>query len=145
MQTNHRGFVISSFQLNDRGFRISFASWMLYLPLMAIMMPDSLTAALQWMDVVTGAAVLSVATGVGAAMIMDVVLNWRQTRWPWVTQYRSHLYVAGSFVALVIPFAVGKLSGVTEFGAFFYSLIAAKGMWLFWVNARAIRRARHVG
>lgn len=140
---SNRPMQLSSFQLNDKGFRVSFASWMLYLPFMALVMPDTLTAALQWMDVATGRFVLAVSTGVGIAIVMDVILNWRLNRWGWVTKYRSHLYVLGAFVALVIPFAVGKLTGISEFGAFFYGLVAVKGIWLFWVNERAIRRARH--
>lgn len=131
-------------QLNDRGFRVSFASWMFYLPIMAFLMPGSLAAMATWADVATSCVALTVTSFAGALMFTDVIMNWKAIRWQWITKYRSVLYLSGAFMALVIPLSVIRSNGINESGTYFYVLIWAKGMWLYWVNARAIRRARHV-
>lgn len=133
--------------LNDIGFRVSYASWMFYLPVMTLMQPFSLTQKAVQFEGVGSYPLFILTIVVGVLMICDVFCqvsecNHLKCAWAWLADQRFALYGIGALCFISVPFLAVRGSNTNEFGTYFYVLIFIKGCWLMWVDAAAKKKKK---
>lgn len=124
-----------------RALLAGLAAW---IPWAALNRETSLPALWRSSDGIGALPFLFCLVACACAIALDVILNetTRRKLWRWIMPRRDSIYLAIAFLSILTPFS--QVKGGVQLPSdviFFYTLIFAGGMGLFWADAKAKRDA----
>lgn len=125
--------------------RLLCAALMLYSPLAALTMPDSLSGIIRASEGIYSFILFSAMTFISIGIFVDIFANsvlpnsLGEARIPWLARHRDSFYLSSAFCAVMVPFSISKITRMDFAAVYLYSLILVGSLALAWCDAYAKR------